>query len=223
MFTRTIQVLPGVVTSIADHGFMINIGFSHRKGFLAKGKHLNIGKSSLKRRGNAHRVACLEQLKVGFHGLFQIKESSSTGSSRIVQLKMIDSNIKRLVRTQIVRLSANKTSRLVSLVIIAVEITFSYAATGSQVQSDGEKSNDRRRTLCASPRVTAFLAQVRVNGLEVSFGEVKGFIHLQDLDSLKTPLDQFAAEQEVSRCSTFEVHRSYLPSTISARSNHSLH
>ena len=62
-----------------------------------------------------------------------------------------------------------------------------------------------------------------MNGLEVSFGEVKGFIHLQDLDSLKTPLDQFAAEQEVSLSLIFEVHPSCLPSTISARSNHSLH
>jgi rRNA biogenesis protein RRP5 len=38
------MILPGVVSSIADHGFIINIGFSQRKGFLAKDKHLNIGK-----------------------------------------------------------------------------------------------------------------------------------------------------------------------------------
>ena len=37
-------MLPGVVSSIADHGFIINIGFSQRKGFLANEKHLNTGK-----------------------------------------------------------------------------------------------------------------------------------------------------------------------------------
>lgn len=37
-------MLPGVVSSIADHGFIINIGFSQRKGFLPKDKKLNSGK-----------------------------------------------------------------------------------------------------------------------------------------------------------------------------------
>ncbi|CAF0917262.1 unnamed protein product [Rotaria sp. Silwood1] len=60
------MILPGVVSSIADHGFIINIGFSQRKGFLPKNKYLNI-----------------DQLKFGFHGLFQIKESSTT-NSRII-------------------------------------------------------------------------------------------------------------------------------------------
>ena len=38
------MLLPGVVSSIADHGLIINIGFAQRKGFLANDKHSNIGK-----------------------------------------------------------------------------------------------------------------------------------------------------------------------------------
>ena len=71
---------------------------------------------------------------------------------------MIDSTIKRLVRDRTVRLSARKTDRLFSIVVIAFEITFSHAVTGSQVQSDGEQSNVPRRNLCASAKLDAFLS-----------------------------------------------------------------
>lgn len=70
-------MLPGVVSSIADHGYLINIGFSQRKGFLPKDKQV-------------------DELKVGFHGLFQIKESS-TNNSRIIPLKLLDNRKERPV------------------------------------------------------------------------------------------------------------------------------
>ena len=41
-----LKILPGVVSSIADHGLIINIGFSQRKGFLPKDKNLDTGKYS---------------------------------------------------------------------------------------------------------------------------------------------------------------------------------
>lgn len=34
--------------------------------------------------------------------------------------------------------------------------------------------------------------------MEVAYGDVKGFIHLQDLESFKTSLDDFSPEQEVN-------------------------
>jgi hypothetical protein len=36
-----------------------------------------------------------------------------------------------------------------------------------------------------------------VNGLEVSFGETKGFIHLQDFETLNLSIADFSPEQEV--------------------------
>ncbi|CAF3070586.1 unnamed protein product [Rotaria socialis] len=129
------MILPGVVSSIADHGFIIDIGFSHRQGFLLNDKRLNT-----------------EPLKVGFHGLFQIKETSST-NSRIIPLKMLD----------------NKKTRSA---MPPTKLPFHMLLPGLKCKT-------------------------RVNGLEVSFGEVKGFIHLQDLETLKTPIEDFSSEQEL--------------------------
>ncbi|CAF4427753.1 unnamed protein product, partial [Rotaria sp. Silwood2] len=134
------MILPGVVSSIADHGFIINIGFSQRKGFLPKNKYLNT-----------------EQLKVGFYGLFQIKESSTT-NSRIIPLKMIDNKKKRLA------LSPTK-------------LPFHMLLPGLKCKVTVNKT--------------------RINGLEVSFGEIKGFIHLQDFETFKNSIDDFSSEQEL--------------------------
>ncbi|CAF1207825.1 unnamed protein product [Adineta steineri] len=134
------MMLPGVVSSVADHGFIINIGFSHRKGFLAKNKSLNE-----------------DLLKIGFYGLFQIKESS-TPNSRIVPLKMID--------TKKIRPTLSPT-----------KLPFHMLLPGLKCKVTVNKT--------------------RINGLEVSFGEIKGFIHLQDFESLKTPTSDFSAEQEL--------------------------
>ncbi|CAF0899094.1 unnamed protein product [Adineta ricciae] len=134
------MMIPGVVSSTTDHGFLINIGFSQRKGFLAKDKHLDE-----------------DQLKFGFHGLFQIKESS-TVNSRIIPLKILDNKKPRTT------LSPTK-------------LPFHMLLPGLKC------------------KVT--VTKTRVNGLEVSFGEIKGFIHLQDFDTLKTPITDFSPEQEL--------------------------
>ncbi|CAF0790648.1 unnamed protein product [Rotaria sordida] len=134
------MILPGVVSSIADHGFIINIGFTQRRGFLPKDKHLNI-----------------EQLKVGFHGLFQIKESSTT-NSRIIPLKMIDNKKKRSA-------------------LSSAKLPFHMLLPGLKCKVTVNKT--------------------RINGLEVSFGEIKGFIHLQDFETFKNSIDDFSSEQEL--------------------------
>ena len=88
------KMVPGVVSSTTDHGFLINIGFSQRKGFLAKDKHLDEGEFVWF--SDKKWMRDLDQLKFGFHGLFQIKESS-TANSRIIPLKILDNKKPRIV------------------------------------------------------------------------------------------------------------------------------
>ena len=64
------------------------------------------------------------------------------------------------------------------------------------MSSDRDESNIRRAP--NSLRSSSSCFWTRVNGLEVSYGEVKGFIHLQDFQTLKTSIEDFSAEQEVN-------------------------
>ena len=87
------------MSSVADHGFLINIGFSQRKGFLKKNKNTNTG-NFLRNRDAILCCFLLDHLKVGCHGLFQVNESSTaSGNSRIIQLKMIDDTKPRRVNS----------------------------------------------------------------------------------------------------------------------------
>ncbi|CAF3502973.1 unnamed protein product [Rotaria sp. Silwood1] len=135
------MILPGVVSSIADHGFIINIGFSQRKGFLPKNKYLNIGNLTFLKPRPA-----LSPTKLPFHML-------------LPGLKC--------------KVTVDKT---------------------------------------------------RVNGLEVSFGEVKGFIHAQNFPTLKTSIDDFSPEQELEATilsidpTTKLIHYSIQPHFLSLNS-----
>ncbi|CAF0917235.1 unnamed protein product [Rotaria sp. Silwood1] len=66
--------------------------------------------------------------------------------------------------------------------------------------------------------------KTRVNGLEVSFGEVKGFIHAQNFPTLKTSIDDFSPEQELEATilsidpTTKLIHYSIQPHFLSLNS-----
>ncbi|CAF1237917.1 unnamed protein product [Didymodactylos carnosus] len=145
------MLIPGVVSSIEDHGYLIDIGLQQRKGFVTKENMEIFMKNS-----SSDKIP--DKLKIGYYSFFQLKETLSKGdNSRIVPLKFVN-GVKR---------PALKSNQMPFHMLIP-----------------GMKCN-----------VT--VSKSRINGILVNFGEIKGFIHIQDLETLTINPDYYTADSEI--------------------------